>query len=398
MSEKIYGSKIVRLVKDRCSPHLNFFKDKQVAIILFEPPKQLKDPQMLAQYVAAVTSTNQKVKTFGFLGCDVNRIQLPADTSSRQLREIIKSTVDNHNNVGIIIQNPIPGRKLKVEIDKIPPQLDIDGINKTSVFKASATSEAISRLVLNFSKPGDRVAVVGSMGFVGGGVIELIKDKNLQLIELDKGKRNTQIDIKQQLLDSNIVVSATGKANLIQPDFLKPEHKLVVDAAFIPQADGTVLGDINKDGYDIPQFITPVPGGVGPTQMAVLLERITKTAKIEIQLWDYQKDILVPKQQQQQRVDKIAPILIDYLLSKKAHKIETDNTFVEYNLETKTLIYKDKKNLSEQLKAQKRDGKWFDLGSSISAEKESYFLHKVAPAISKNATTNSKSKSRKLRR
>jgi methylenetetrahydrofolate dehydrogenase (NADP+) / methenyltetrahydrofolate cyclohydrolase len=199
--------------------------------------------------------------------------------------------------VGIIVQNPVPDQDLAIGLNEIPPRLDIDGINKTSIFKASATSEAISRLVLDFSQSGDRVAVVGSMGFVGNGVIELLKRQNIVLIELDRRKGDSNTQIEQAILGADLVVSATGKANLIQPEYLKLEHKLVIDAGFIPQADGTVMGDISKKAYDIPQYLTPVPGGIGPTQMAVLLERIFQVAQIELKPWNYQLDIFKPLQQ-----------------------------------------------------------------------------------------------------
>ncbi len=310
MSERIYGSQIVKLVKQRCEPYQEFFADKLITIVLFQPPNNLTDKQMFAQYSAAVTSTNQKVKTFKFLGCDVNRQDLPADTSPRKFRAILNHAATNPNTIGIIVQNPVPERKLRVEIAKIPPRLDIDGINETSIFKASATSEAISRLVSGFTESGDRVAVVGSMGFVGRGVVKLLLEENIQLIELDRRKGDTASQIKQAVLNAELVVTATGQANLIQPDYLKPEHKLVIDAAFIPQEDGTILGDISKEAYDIPQYLTPVPGGIGPTQMAVLLERIMKVAKIEIQPWNYQKDILEPLQLE--RVTSINSLYLQY--------------------------------------------------------------------------------------
>lgn len=263
MSEKIYGGRILQVVKQRCQPHQQFFIDKSVTIILFKPPKDLIDKQMLGQYSAAATSTKQKVKTFEFLGCKVNRHELTADVKIGQFRDTIIKAAKDLRSLGIIVQNPIPDRDLAVGLEEIPPRLDIDCINKTSTFKAPATSEAISRLILDFTQPGDRVAVVGSMGFVGKGVVQLLKRQNIELIELDRGKGDTNSQIKQAILVADLVVSATGKANLIQPEYLKPEHKLVIDAGFIPQADGTVIGDLSKKAYDIPQYLAPVPGGVG---------------------------------------------------------------------------------------------------------------------------------------
>jgi methylenetetrahydrofolate dehydrogenase (NADP+) / methenyltetrahydrofolate cyclohydrolase len=258
---------------------------------MFQPPETETNAQKLAQYEAAVTSTNQKVKTFQFLGCDVNKIELPADTDEEDFVQLLQDATDNLGSIGIIVQNPVPNDKLKFKLSNISSKLDIDGINQNnSLFRASATSEAIARLTESFAEPGDKVAVVGSIGFVGSGVVKLLKEKGIDVVELDKAKGDSDRDIKEGVLTADIVVSATGKQNLITRDYLKPEHKLVLDAGFVPQADGQILGDVASDAYDIPQNLTPVPGGIGPTQMAVLLERIVKMAGLEIEPWDYRKD------------------------------------------------------------------------------------------------------------
>jgi methylenetetrahydrofolate dehydrogenase (NADP+) / methenyltetrahydrofolate cyclohydrolase len=295
MTNQILGGKILKLVKERCQPHNNYFQRKLITIIMFQPPKQETDAQKLAQYEAAVTSTSQKVKTFQFLSCDVNRLELPVDTSRLRFRKLIKEAANDFNSIGIIVQNPVPKKELKEELINIPSQLDIDGINQdNSLFKASATSEAIARLTESFALPGDKVAVLGSLGFVGSGVVLLLKEKGIEVIKLDKAKGDSDHDIKEGVLSADIVISATGKQDLITQDYLKPAHKLVLDAGFVPLADGTILGDVAKDAYNIPQNLTPVPGGIGPTQMAVLLERLMKVAKIEIQPWNYKQDFLEP--------------------------------------------------------------------------------------------------------
>jgi methylenetetrahydrofolate dehydrogenase (NADP+)/methenyltetrahydrofolate cyclohydrolase len=290
MTEQILGGKILKLVKQRCQPHQDYFQGKLITIFMFQPPENETDPQTLAQYAAAVTSTNQKVKTFQFLGCDVNQIELPANTKTKEFRRLLQDAVKNPNSIGIIVQNPIPDGDLKRELGRVSSQLDIDGINQDNpLFQASATSEAVARLATSFASPGDKVAIVGSMGFVGSGIVKLIKEQGINVIELDRAKGDSDRDIKEGVLAADIVVSATGKPNLIKRDYLKPEHKVVLDAGFIPQADGQILGDVAKNAYDIPQNLTPVPGGIGPTQMAVLLERIVRMAGLEVEPWDYKK-------------------------------------------------------------------------------------------------------------
>ena len=285
MTNLIYGGPIVKTVKARCTQK-NYFVGKTVSIIRFQPPFGLIDPIQLAYYKAATTSTEQKTKTFRFLGCNVEQPYLPDDTSTEAIKSLINKTIANPNLLGIIVQNPIP-RRLKSKITKqIPPSLDLDGVTPNhSLFQASATSVAIARLVQSFATYNERVAVVGGKGFVGKGVIKILSNSGIECINLDYGDDLTRTN------EADIVVSATGVPELLDSQHIKPEHKLVVDSGFIPISD-KILGDVNRSAYSIPQNITPVPGGVGPLQMAILLERIMSVAKLPIQEWDYKKDVL----------------------------------------------------------------------------------------------------------
>ncbi len=201
MTEQILGGKILKLVKQRCQPHQDYFQGKLITIVMFGLPEHETDAQTLAQDQAAVTSTNQKVKTFEFLGCNVNRIELTADTDEEDFAQLLQNAMNNPSSIGIIVQNPIPDGDLKRELGRISSQLDIDGINQDNpLFKASATSEAVARLATSFAEPGDKVAIVGSMGFVGSGVVKLIKEQGINVIELDRAKGDTDRDMKEGVL------------------------------------------------------------------------------------------------------------------------------------------------------------------------------------------------------
>lgn len=284
MSEQILGGKILKAVKEKCEPYRDYFSGKSVTIVMFHPPQAETNPQKLSQYQAAVTSTNQKVKTFEFLGCNVDRVELPATTTEDTFGEVIADASANQNTLGIIVQNPIPDSDLRIVLNAIPIKLDIDAINENHpIFKASATSEAIARLVQDFSTSDTKVAVVGALGFVGRGVVRILEEAGIPCIKLDRG------DDLLQTREADIVVSAAGKAELLDERHILPSHRLVVDSAFIPQADGSIKGDVNRSVYDIPQYLTPVPGGIGPLQMATLLERIVELhLEQSIEKWSIQ--------------------------------------------------------------------------------------------------------------
>jgi methylenetetrahydrofolate dehydrogenase (NADP+)/methenyltetrahydrofolate cyclohydrolase len=131
------------------------------------------------------------------------------------------------------------------------------------------------------------VAVVGSRGFVGQGVTRLLRAQGLDVIGLDIG------DDLGRVRDANIVVSATGSPGVLGPGHLHPDHRLVIDTGFVPQPNGSVTGDIRPEAYSIPQRITPVPGGIGPVEMAVLLERVLiKEAAPSLPHWQISAETL----------------------------------------------------------------------------------------------------------
>ncbi|WP_149826077.1 hypothetical protein [Streptomyces tailanensis] len=83
-------------------------------------------------------------------------------------------------------------------------------------------------------------------------------------MELDVG------DDLRRVRDADIVVSVTGTPGILGPDHLRPHHRFVVDSGFVPQPDGSVKGGVQRAAYDISQHLTPVPGGIGPVEMATL--------------------------------------------------------------------------------------------------------------------------------
>jgi methylenetetrahydrofolate dehydrogenase (NADP+) / methenyltetrahydrofolate cyclohydrolase len=137
MTNQILGGKTLEIVKGRCQAYQNYFQRKLVTIILFQAPDGEANAQILSQYEAAVASTNQKVKTFQFLGCNVDRLELSNSASRIKFRRLLQEVINNPKSIGIIVQNPIPNNEFKKELVWIPSQLDIDGLNQ-SLFKIIA--------------------------------------------------------------------------------------------------------------------------------------------------------------------------------------------------------------------------------------------------------------------
>jgi len=112
--------------------------------------------------------------------------------------------------------------------------------------------------------------------------------------------------------------------------------------------------------------------------------------------------VLFTEDTQQKRVNNVAPVLTQYLLLEDSYEISTSSASIKFDLKSKVLTYQDKNNPDERLKAKRGSGEWIDVGSSISADKESYILNKVSPAIeqtlqNKQAKNSSTSEDRQKR-
>jgi methylenetetrahydrofolate dehydrogenase (NADP+)/methenyltetrahydrofolate cyclohydrolase len=141
--QPIRGADLLRQVKNRCEPFNSEFSGKKVTIFRFAPPQLTTDPLVLAKYESARYSTDSKLKTFQFLGCEVDSQLLTSSTGTREFANLILAASRDRQNIGIIVQNPLPDL-LKPLLSLIPSLKDLDGMAENHpLFKASATAETI---------------------------------------------------------------------------------------------------------------------------------------------------------------------------------------------------------------------------------------------------------------
>jgi methylenetetrahydrofolate dehydrogenase (NADP+)/methenyltetrahydrofolate cyclohydrolase len=151
--QPIRGRDLLRQVKNRCEPLKSEFSGKKVTIFRFAPPRLATDPLVLAKYESARYSTDSKVKTFQFLGCEVDSQLLAHSTSKSVFASLLLAASREEKNVGIIVQNPLPDL-LKPLLALIPSRQDLDGMAENHpIFKANATAETIARLVQGLARP-----------------------------------------------------------------------------------------------------------------------------------------------------------------------------------------------------------------------------------------------------
>ncbi|SPF07230.1 tetrahydrofolate dehydrogenase/cyclohydrolase catalytic domain-containing protein [Streptomyces sp. MA5143a] len=271
MTEHVSGRDVLRQAKELYEPYRNDVAPtgRRVAIIRFQPAEN-DPPDWKIKLEASKVSAEQKVKSFEHLGFQADHVVMPPGTTRAQFAEVLERANQDPKTRAIIVQFPPPAH-LQPLVQRMDPAKDIDALTKgRSPYNACATAEGICRVVEPFAKDDPVIAVVGSKGFVGQGVVTTLREQGHRLMELDAG------DDLRRVRDADIVVSVTGNPGILGPDHLRPHHRLVVDSGFVPQADGSVKGDVQREAYDIPQHLTPVPGGIGPVEMATLMERVVR--------------------------------------------------------------------------------------------------------------------------
>ncbi|MFJ1567706.1 tetrahydrofolate dehydrogenase/cyclohydrolase catalytic domain-containing protein [Streptomyces erythrochromogenes] len=271
MTELVSGRDVLRQARELYAHYRPAVEQTgmKVAVIRFTP-KETDPPDTRIRLEASRISAEQKIKSFEHLGFEADHVILPPGIDRAGFQRVLESHNADPNTRAIIVQFPPPLNLLPV-VDRLDPAKDIDALLKgRSPYPACATAEGIYRVAEPFATDKPTIAVVGSKGFVGQGVVGLLQANGHDPITLDYG------DDLRQVRAADIVISVTGNPGILGPDHIQPHHRVVIDSGFVPQADGSVRGDIGREAAGIPQNITPVPGGIGPVEMATLMERVVR--------------------------------------------------------------------------------------------------------------------------
>lgn len=209
-------------------------------------------------------------------------------TEEAKEKEIINKIVELNNDEyvnGILLQLPIPS-KYHTErlINYIARNKDVDGLTDINVGKlvnnkkclVSCTPQGIMELLnyYNIELEGKNVVIVGRSNLVGKPLVSLFLNNN-STVTICHSKTN---DLKNYTLNADILVVAVGKKHLITKDMVK-ENAVVIDVG-INREDGKLYGDVDFDKVKKnASYITPVPGGVGPMTVAMLLKNVNECYK-----------------------------------------------------------------------------------------------------------------------
>ena len=210
------------------------------------------------------------------IGILVKTYRFPEDSDQKEILDKIHDLNHDINIDGIMVQMPVPKGFDKVEIvNAISPEKDVDGLRFCAGFHSHfsppvvlAISEAIKMANKEIGKC--EIVVVGKGFLVGWPVARCLEEAVAGVVSVDADTKN----LVQILKNADVVISATGKAGLIKPEMIN-EGVVLVDAG-TSEVGGELKGDIDPLCYEKASYYTPVPGGIGPVTIAMLLQNLVK--------------------------------------------------------------------------------------------------------------------------
>ena len=227
---------------------------------------------------ASQVYVRNKVKAAAFTGMESRLEALPAETSEAALLDIIASLNADPAVDGILVQLPLP-KHINEEkvIDAIAREKDVDGFHPGNVAGlwlgkdciVPCTPAGILRLIdsTGVSLAGKQAVVVGRSNIVGKPVAKLLLDRNATVTIA----HSRTADLASVTRQADVLVVAVGRAGLVTGEMVKP-GAVVIDVGMNRNAEGKLCGDVDFDSCEpVAGWITPVPGGVGPMTIAMLM-------------------------------------------------------------------------------------------------------------------------------
>ncbi len=235
---------------------------------------------------ASRTYVTSKQKTAKELGMHNVLIEYPLTISEQELLAKIEELNNDEAIHGILVQLPLPDHICEKKlIEAISPEKDVDGFHPINIGRMMTGQDAflpctpygvmVMMEEIGIDLSGKHVVVVGRSNIVGKPAGQLFLNENATVTYCHSRTK----DLKEHTKQADVIVAAVGKAGLITADHIKP-GAVVIDVGMNRDAEGKLCGDVafaevkEKAGY-----ITPVPGGVGPMTIAMLMYNTLKSAK-----------------------------------------------------------------------------------------------------------------------
>jgi methylenetetrahydrofolate dehydrogenase (NADP+) / methenyltetrahydrofolate cyclohydrolase len=230
---------------------------------------------------ASVTYVRMKQRRAASTGIESRPVSLPEQTTTAELTRVLRELSADPAVHGILLQHPVPAHiDERAAFEAIAPAKDVDGVTMHSFAAmafglagfASATPGGMLRLLdaYGVDPAGQHAVVIGRSPILGkpAGMLLLARDATVTYCH------SKTRDLPEIVRTADILVASVGRAEFVRGDWVKP-GAVVLDAGYSPGP----VGDVDFAGArDVARLITPVPGGVGPVTIAVLLAQTVTAA------------------------------------------------------------------------------------------------------------------------
>jgi methylenetetrahydrofolate dehydrogenase (NADP+)/methenyltetrahydrofolate cyclohydrolase len=226
------------------------------------------------------------------VGIEADDLRLPAETSEEELLDVVARLNADDNVDGILVQLPLPSQIHEPRvIQAVSPVKDVDGfhpVNAGLLYLGTpghvpATPLGIMELLAasSIAVAGSRAVVIGRSAIVGKPAAHLLLQANATVTIC----HSRTVELGRHTLDADILVAAVGVPALVSPDMVG-SGATVIDVG-MNRTDAGLVGDVDPGVLDVAGHMTPVPGGVGPMTIALLLRNAVRAARFRRGLLAY---------------------------------------------------------------------------------------------------------------
>ena len=280
MAKIIDGKAISKAIKDEVKQQVEEWKQQGITVTL--AVIQVDSNQASTVYV------NNKKKACEYTGIRSFSYELPEETTQEELLSLVRELNDREDVNGILVQLPLPAHMDEDEVIRtISPKKDVDGFHPQSVGAlcigqpgfVSCTPAGIIELLKRSGVEiaGRECVVIGRSNIVGKPMaILLLRENGTVTVAHSK-----TADLKAVARRADILVVAVGKAKMITSEYVKP-GAAVIDVGMDRDENNRLCGDVDfEDVEKVAGSITPVPGGVGPMTIAMLMHNCLESVKLQ---------------------------------------------------------------------------------------------------------------------
>lgn len=278
MSQIIDGKELAKHIREELKEEVKELKNAEIypklAVI------------MVGDDPASKVYVRNKSRACEDVGIEYEEYLLPAKTTREELLELIEKLNNDERVHGILVQSPLPeGLDANEAFRTILPKKDVDGFHPVNVGKlslnqdcfVSCTPYGIIKMLEAYNVPieGANAVIIGRSNIVGKPLAQCLLNKNATVTICHSKTKNLREITKK----ADILIAAIGKSKFVTEDMVK-ENATVIDVGINRNEEGKLVGDIDFENIkEKVSFITPVPGGVGPMTIAMLMYNVVKAAK-----------------------------------------------------------------------------------------------------------------------